>query len=225
MVGNEQNEDLSTEEKKTKNEIPFMLIRPFGPFIVKSRLPKDLIDDYNEELEKIIKDKKLVKEYDWSQHLVGKVRQELRVPESVREKYDGHFQALTDAYLKQVTEDPKGRPFNLQTAWFVRQFAGEFNPIHIHTYCELSSVGYLKLPKGIEKEFEEESKTRRPVRGHIEFLYGVPQDLNSHTMLAQPKVGDFYLFPKYLMHTVYPFRTPGERRSFSMNIGVKMEEG
>ena len=64
MVGNEQNEDLSTEEKKTKNEIPFMLIRPFGPFIVKSRLPQDLIDDYNEELEKIIKDKKLVKEYD-----------------------------------------------------------------------------------------------------------------------------------------------------------------
>ncbi len=42
-------------------------------------------------------------------------------------------------------------------------------------------------------------------------------------MLAQPKVRDFYLFPSYLMHTVYPFKTPGERRSFSLNINVKIE--
>ena len=49
MVGNEQNEGLSTVHEKTeKFEIPFMLIRPFGPFIVKSRLPQELIDDYNE---------------------------------------------------------------------------------------------------------------------------------------------------------------------------------
>ena len=226
MVGNIQNEDLSTEEKKTdQKEIPFMLVRPFGPFIVKSELPKELMDDYNEELEKIIKDKKLVSELDWSQHLVGKVTQELRVPDNLREKYDGYFQALVDAYVKKVSDDPKGRPFNLGTAWFVRQFPGEFNPIHIHTYCTLSSVGYLQLPKGMDKEFEKESKTRRPVKGHIEFIYGVPQDFNSHSLLVQPKIGDFYIFPRYLMHTVYPFRTPGERRSFSMNVSVKMEEG
>ena len=37
MVGNEQNEGLSTVHEKTvKIEIPFMLIRPIGPFIVKS---------------------------------------------------------------------------------------------------------------------------------------------------------------------------------------------
>ena len=85
MVGNEQNEGLSTVHDKTeKFEIPFMLIRPFGPFIVKSRLPQELIDDYNEELEKIIKDKNLVKEFDWSPQLVGKVKHELRVPENVR---------------------------------------------------------------------------------------------------------------------------------------------
>lgn len=212
---------MSEQEQK---EIPFMLVRPFGPYIVKSTLPQELVDDYNEELEKMIKDKKKVKDYDWSHNLVGKVTQELRVPENLRKKYDGYFEALVDSYIKAVRETEKSVPFKLQTAWYVRQFAGEFNPLHIHTYCSLSSVGYLSLPENVEKEFEEESKTRKPSRGHIEFVYGVPQEFNSHTLTIRPEVGDFYLFPKYLMHTVYPFQSEGERRSFSMNVGVKLEE-
>lgn len=211
-------------EEKEQKSIPFVLVRPFGPYIVKSTLPQELVDDYNEELEKMVKNKKKVKEHDWSQHLVGKVSQELRVPENLRKKYDGYFEALVDAYIKKVYETEKGLPFKLQTAWYVRQFAGEFNPLHVHTYCSLSSVGYLSLPKNIEEEFEKESKTRRPSRGHLEFIYGVPQDFNSHSLSIKPEVGDFYIFPKYLMHTVYPFQSEGERRSFSMNVGVKLEE-
>jgi len=36
----------------------------------------------------------------------------------------------------------------------------------------------------------------------------------------QPKVGDVILFPNYLMHTAYPFKTNGERRSFSFNLEI-----
>ena len=36
----------------------------------------------------------------------------------------------------------------------------------------------------------------------------------------KPKVGDFYFFPHYLMHTAYPFKTKGERRSFSFNLEI-----
>ena len=36
-----------------------------------------------------------------------------------------------------------------------------------------------------------------------------------------PKVGDFYFFPHYLMHLVYPFSgTEDERRSISFNATV-----
>ena len=35
-----------------------------------------------------------------------------------------------------------------------------------------------------------------------------------------PKVGDLVLFPNYLMHTAYPFKQEGERRSFSFNLEV-----
>ena len=39
-----------------------------------------------------------------------------------------------------------------------------------------------------------------------------------------PKVGDFYLFPHYLMHTVYPFKeTDEERRSISFNAYIDQD--
>ena len=36
----------------------------------------------------------------------------------------------------------------------------------------------------------------------------------------KPKVGDFYIFPAFLMHEVHPFRGEGERRCFSFNAFV-----
>ena len=36
-----------------------------------------------------------------------------------------------------------------------------------------------------------------------------------------PEVGDFYFFPHYLMHTVYPFTgSDEERRSISFNANI-----
>ena len=37
----------------------------------------------------------------------------------------------------------------------------------------------------------------------------------------KPEVGDFYFFPHYVMHTVYPFKgTEEERRSISFNATI-----
>ena len=47
---------------------------------------------------------------------------------------------------------------NVINGWFVRQYANEYNPMHIHTNCSISCVGYLSLPEGIEKEWEQENK-------------------------------------------------------------------
>ena len=42
-------------------------------------------------------------------------------------------------------------------------------------------------------------------------------------MNVKPEVGDFYLFPHYLMHAVYPFYSDDERRSISFN--AKIDDG
>ena len=37
----------------------------------------------------------------------------------------------------------------------------------------------------------------------------------------KPEVGNFYIFPNYMMHTVYPFKdTDEERRSISFNAKI-----
>jgi len=39
--------------------------------------------------------------------------------------------------------------------------------------------------------------------------------------IVKPEVGDFYLFPAYLLHTVYPFSgSDDERRSVSFNAAL-----
>ena len=104
------------------------------------------------------------------------------------------------------------------TAWFVRSFSGDYNPAHRHTDCDLSCVGYLKLPDW-EDEISKDSQDNNPSNGQIEFSTGYGASKWSiHTIKVFPRVGDWYLFPSDLTHTVYPFRSDGERRSFSINI-------
>ena len=45
---------------------------------------------------------------------------------------------------------------------------------------------------------------------------------SSESILSiKPEIGDFYFFPNYLMHTVYPFNgSKEERRSISFNADI-----
>ena len=44
------------------------------------------------------------------------------------------------------------------------------------------------------------------------------------TLNIIPEVGDFYFFPNYLMHTVFPFKDSNEeRRSISFNAKIDDE--
>jgi hypothetical protein len=56
--------------------------------------------------------------------------------------------------------------------------------------------------------------------GSIDFVHGSRMFLNKSILNHKPKVGDLLFFPNYLMHTVYPFSSEGERRSFSFNVEI-----
>ena len=48
--------------------------------------------------------------------------------------------------------------------------------------------------------------------------------LCNSTFKITPKVGDFYFFPNYMMHSVYPFTgSDDERRSVSFNADIDDE--
>ena len=102
--------------------------------------------------------------------------------------------------------------------WIVRQFKGEYNPIHYHQ-GDISGVGYIKLPKGMTKNKMLKNKKIR-TNGTIDFINGQKNFLSNSIFNIVPKVGELVIFPNYLMHTAYPFNINGERRSFSFNSKI-----
>ena len=95
------------------------------------------------------------------------------------------------------------------------RFKNDYNPIHWHT-GHISGAGYLKVPSDLGKTVQADKKTNE--NGKLQLIYGSPNLLSKSTYLIKPEVGDFYLFPNYLMHAVYPFSgTDEERRSVSFN--------
>ena len=197
-----------------KNQLLVKLFRPFGPSILETDMPKDLISNINNYVEKIAKDEKKSKDLDMGDKLVGQVTQEISLEKSF---YENHFKSfLTEAvesYIHLITQK-KVKNFKLGECWIVRQYENEYNPNHYHS-GHLSGVGYLKLPESFGEQ-EQSTKTNNK-NGMIEFVHGSTMFLSRSQMFVKPAVGKFYIFPHYLMHLVYPFKGKGERRSISFN--------
>jgi hypothetical protein len=127
----------------------------------------------------------------------------------------------TKHYIKENTgKDVK--KFILLKTWVVRQFENEYNPIHWHS-GHISGAGFLKLPSSFG-DSKQKKKNRQYVGGRLDLVHGSRMFMSPSIYSIQPKVGDFYFFPNYLMHTVYPFKdTKEERRSISFNASVDDE--
>ena len=108
--------------------------------------------------------------------------------------------------------------FTLIGSWVVRQFQNEYNPLHYHG-GHISGVGYLKVPKSFGGTFQEDKRHNN--NGEIHLVHGSKQFLSNAIFKIKPKVGNFYYFPNYLLHTVYPFYSKNEeRRSISFNAKI-----
>ena len=203
---------VKTEQK----EIGFDIYQPFGPSILKTKLPDLYVDALNKQADKVLKDKKLSKERDWSHNLAGNVKKEISIDHMAIKTFPEFLATISQEYAKNVLPDylPKGTKVSFRV-WAVSQVAGDFNPMHIHD-SNLSGVCFLKIPPNYEEEYKKED--HHPTAGCLEFLGSVPNHFARHSFLVKPEVGDFYLFPSWLTHQVYPFRSEGERRSMAFNV-------
>ena len=197
-----------------QEQLPVKLFRPFGPAIMEIDMPKEVVDNVNDYVEKITKDKKKSKKLDMGDKLVGQVKQEIAIE---KDFYESHFKNFltyaVQSYVYLVTKQ-KTKNFKLIDCWVVRQYENDYNPNHYHS-GHLSGVGYLKLPKS----FGETEQTTKEVNknGMIEFVHGSTMFSSRSQMFIKPALGKFYVFPHYLMHLVYPFKGKEERRSISFN--------
>jgi hypothetical protein len=190
------------------------VISPFGPKIAKLKLSNNFIKKLNNEVDKIISKKNLLKKFDYSNKLVGRVKQEFQIPKSfIKKNLEKIIYKEVNKYIYKSL-GKKISKIKIKNFWVVRQFNNEYNPIHFHD-GHISGVGYLKIPKFVLKNRKETN-----IDGSIDFINGNKMLLSESIYNHQPKVGDMILFPHYLMHTVYPFQSNGERRSFSFNLEI-----
>ena len=198
------------------------LLRPFGPAIAHIKMPENLIEELNNYTDKIINNEKKANELNMGKVLAGQVSQEFELEEDFMKKI-----GWID-FLKKGTENwislaigKKISKFEMLSSWIVRQFENEYNPIHWHT-GHISGVGYLKMPKSLGEPLQK-SKVQNP-NGQIELIHGNKIFLSDPIIKFKPEVGNFYLFPNYMMHTVYPFsNSREERRSISFNAKIDDE--
>ena len=82
---------------------------------------------------------------------------------------------------------------------------------------------FLKVPSTFGKHSQKkEDMLYRG--GNLQLIHGSRMFLCHSTLDIVPEVGDFYFFPNYLMHTVFPFKgTNEERRSISFNATIDEE--
>ena len=189
-------------------------IKPFGPSIGKTKISKKFLDKLNNEFDVRSNSKKI----DYSSKLASQIKNEVKISNSFIKKY------LEKELIKNINEFLYNnkikniKEIKILNLWVVRQFKGEYNPIHYHE-GDLSGVGYLKLPKGMINNKMVKNKKLK-TNGTIDFINGQKGFLSKSIYNVVPKIRDLLIFPNYLMHTAYPFNIDGERRSFSFNVKI-----
>ena len=189
-------------------------IKPFGPSIGKTKISNKFFDKLNKEFDKKSKSKKI----DYSSKLASQIKNELKISGNfIKKNLEKELKVnikkfLSNENIKNIKE------IKILNLWVVRQFKGEYNPIHYHE-GDLSGVGYLKLPKGMTNNKMVKNKKLK-TNGTIDFINGQKGFLSKSIHNVIPKIKDLLIFPNYLMHTAYPFNIEGERRSFSFNAKI-----
>jgi len=198
-----------------EKDISYDIYQPFGPSILKVKMPQEYVNLFNVEADRILHDEKLSKKYDWSHNLAGNVKKEIAIDHNKIKGFPEFMVTMSDQYLSKVLPEWTTDAKVSFRVWVVSQYAGDFNPVHIHD-ANLSGVAFLKVPSGFNEEYKKED--HHPTAGCLEFLGSIPNHFARHSYTVKPEVGDFYLFPSWLAHQVYPFRCEGERRSMSFNV-------
>ena len=212
-----------------------------GSRIGKVTMPKEIVSDLIS-----ITDKSVSSNEDFGYALAGQIKNEKVLTKDDLGSIWSWLEEEVSLYIKNILKDIDVRfsekskvsknlsiETSIESMWTVSQFENEYNPVHFHTEMkspedissnvQVSSVLYLKVPKSISRGLK--NKKGSP-DGAIEFIsqgFGSElQSLSTGSRRFRPVAGHLYIFPSWLLHTVYPFVGKGERRSLSFNSSFKV---
>ena len=205
------------------NKLESRIIRTFGPSVLHVKIPKNIIDNLNLYIDGIVSDKEKTQTLNAGNYLIGDVTQEIDLESEFINK-SGWYIFLASCVNNWIEFETKKKvnKFEILNSWVVRQFANDYNPTHWHG-GHISGAGFLKVPSTFGKHTQDKKGVKYK-GGNLQLIHGSRMFLSPSTMNITPSVGDFYFFPNYLMHTVFPFKdTNEERRSISFNAVIDEE--
>ena len=225
-----------TNINQKQYKLPIEILAPWANIIVKTKIPDEVFEDLLNMYKEVMQSK-------WSSHgptLVGQIDEEPNIPSEILKKHEHWINFSTQMIQKFVSaqgntnqvgdtteariQDTKKLITEIISMWFVNQKAGEYNPAHVHSNCSISAIAYLRTP---QKKIPSK-KSFHDTDGKISFINnaGLDSRWSVPILNLEPVAKDFYIFPAYQTHMVYPYTSTDQndlRVSISFNATVKKE--
>jgi hypothetical protein len=188
--------------------VPWMeMYSPFGPMIGRIRAPEPLVGRLNAYVDGM---------------QLPAISTEFILPDEIVDDGSGeNLMAVTTALIENYlteTEDTMAGQIDFEVFWIVSQYHSTSSPVHFHS-GDISGVLFLKVPE-IDKHEEIKTYISGRQAGYLNFLDGGKQQFSKSLISFKPQVGDYYVFPGWLLHGAEPFRGAGERRSLAFNAYI-----
>ena len=219
--------------KEENFKMPFELLQPWSTFVMKTKLPLSIFEKMLKITDEIVENP----ESPPASHPFPTIKDEFGMEQEIlkHEDLSDFFSDVIRQFIIQQTL--QANPYKeirkiilndewyieILNMWIISQKDNEYQPVHTHPECHVSSVMYHKIPEYLSKKNPASYSTLlKNNDGAITFINNSVRDLvwGPQSMTLQPVVGDLYVFPASQQHLVYPFRTAdgkGERRSVSFN--------
>ena len=199
------------------DKISGQIIRAFSPAIGKYKISDKLVDTINKHIDFILDDQNKIDELYHGKNLAGEIKYEIKLTkEFIDLNLYNPIKNIIYNFVKS-TLNKELKTLEVKSSWAVCQFENDYNPIHWHD-GHLSGVMYTKIPQDFGSSYKKINKN-----GNIAFIHGSSQLTAASVYDVRPEVGDLFIFPSNLMHTVYPFFSEEERRSVSFNVFLDNE--
>lgn len=218
--------------------------KPFGPTILISKCPDEIIKKLNDYVDEVEKDENLKKITSSGQgnvpNLLARDIENIYLTEEKCEEtglkelvellgnyYIDNIYSFLDVTemdrvkLSIITNDQEFAYVNetvYSDCWINRYYRGDYTPLHKHG-SDIAGVIFLKIPEEIKNMNEyKEDPYENKLHGRIQFVYGQDMPFCTNVWTPDQDDGIIMIFPNWLNHLVYAQKTNEERRTLSFNL-------
>ena len=189
---------------------------PFGPQCLRLKINEDirlkLLDLIKDHQANVWEEKQIIQgrsAYERQKNSIVGGKFGVVSPEWQEEYYENIITNTIQSVLCRYGELHYDRPAAafVEDVWYVIMKSGDFQLVHNHKPSQVAGSIYLQVPDNLP---DPQGSINWVLEDSQKPLYN---NLASHS----PEPGDVFLWPGWLMHTVYPFRSKQERIMISFN--------